>query len=172
MSLKKHTQQLPGWRQYSDALVGWFRDGVADLKSLGIRLEAGQTRRLNLSKQGGNLNVLPASVVKVWSKGGCSTVASHLLSQPFVQRFIADSELVFGDVTLRWHGNPIPDVAWNPNEKCVELTWPTSTVKIDHRLVPDAMEPYVRAIRIFPTGKGHFVMSSFSIYAVDLEFLP
>jgi hypothetical protein len=172
MSLKKHTQQLPGWRQYSDALVGWFRDGVADLKSLGIRLEAGRTRRVSLSKQGGNLVIVPEATIQAWHQGGCTTVVKHLLSQPFVQRFLADSELVFGDVTLRWHGNPIPHVAWNPNEKCVELTWPTSTVKIDHRLVPDAMEPYVRAIRIFPNGKGYFVLSSHLLYSVDLEFLP
>jgi hypothetical protein len=68
MSLKKHTQQLPGWRQYSDALVGWFRDGVADLKSLGIRLEAGRTRRVNLSKQGGNLVIVPERQYKRGTK--------------------------------------------------------------------------------------------------------
>jgi hypothetical protein len=172
MSLKKHTQQLPGWRQYSDALVGWFRDGVADLKSLGIRLEAGRTRRVSLSKHGGNLNVLPASVAKVWSKGGCSTVASHLLSQPVVQRFLADRVLVFGDVSLRWDGNPIPSIDWNPAEKCVELTWPNSNVRIDAAGVWNPVEPYLRAIRIFPNGKGYFVLSSYLLYSVDLEFLP
>jgi hypothetical protein len=172
MSLKKHTQQLPGWRQYSDALVGWFRDGVADLKSLGIRLEAGRTRRVSLSKHGGNLVIVPEATIQAWHQGGCTTVTKHLLSQPVVQRFLADRVLVFGDVSLRWDGNPIPAIDWNPNEKCVELTWPNSNVKIDAAIVPNQLEPYIRAIRIFPNGKGYFVLSSHLLYSVDLEFLP
>jgi hypothetical protein len=89
-----------------------------------------------------------------------------------VQRFLADRELVFGDVSLRWDGNPIPAIDWNPAEKCVELTWPTSNVKIDAAIVPNQLEPYLRAIRIFPNGKGYFVLSSHLLYSVDLEFLP
>jgi hypothetical protein len=91
MSLKKHTQQLPGWRQYSDALVGWFRDGVADLKSLGIRLEAGRTRRVSLSKQGGNLVIVPEATIQAWHQGGCTTVTKHLLSQPVRAAFFGRS---------------------------------------------------------------------------------
>jgi hypothetical protein len=85
---------------------------------------------------------------------------------------LADRELVFGDVSLRWDGNPIPAIDWNPAEKCVELTWPTSNVKIDAAGVWNPVEPYLRAIRIFSNGKGYFVLSSHLLYSVDLEFLP
>jgi hypothetical protein len=168
MSIIRRTEVLAGWRRYTDALCQWFQNGVVDIH--GLRIEADENRRIELTKTGGNVTARFARNVKIWSGFLRVTGTEVLITHPEVQRALADKEIKAGILTLHFDGDMVPTIAWNNNEKYVELTWPRSNVKFDVAGVPNIIEPYLRAVRIWPNGTGDLVLSSNKIYSVKLKF--
>ena len=86
------------------------------------------------------------------------TARSVLISRPEVQQAIADKEIKIGSVTLRFAGDMTPEMRWTG--ECVYIDWPRCKVHCDVAGVPKFMEPYLRAIRIYPGGLGDCVFSN------------
>ena len=168
MSIINRIEVLQGWRKYTDALCEWFRHGVVDIH--GLRLEADETRRIDLAKVGGNVVARFGRNVKIWSEFLRLTGTEVLITHPELQKSLADKEIKAGILTLHFDGDMVPTIAWHNIEKYVELTWPRSNVRFDVAGVPDIVEPYLRAVRIWPNGTGDLVLSSHKIYSVKLKF--
>ena len=168
MSIIRRTEVRAGWRRYTDALCEWFQNGVVDIH--GVRIEADENRRIELAKTGGNVTARFARNVKIWSRFLRVTGTEVLIAHPDVQRALADKEINAGILTLHFDGDMVPTINWIDTEKYVEITWPNSNVRFDVAGVWDRLEPYLRAVRIWPNGTGDLVLSSNKIYSVRLKF--
>jgi hypothetical protein len=162
VSIINHIERIPNSRKYADALVDWMRNGVAQIDQ--TRLECGQSRIPLLRVDSGNLVVRfqnPHGVrveVRIVHEFCTLTAMALTVAHPEVQQAIADKEIKLGKVTLRFSGNMAPEIRWTG--ECVYIDWPSGTVHCDVAGVPKFLEPYLRAIRIYPGGLGDCVFSN------------
>ena len=162
MSIINVLQRIPNSRKYADALVDWMRHGVAQIDK--TRFECGQSRIPLLRIDSGNLVVRfqnPHGVrVEVRIVHECFTLTAMALTvaHPGVQRAIADKEIKFGSVTLRFAGDMTPEMRWTGDS--VYIDWPRCKVHCDVAGVPDFVEPYLLAIRLLPGGVAYGVFSN------------
>jgi len=157
VSIINHIERIPNSRKYADALVDWMKNGVAQIDK--TRFECGQSRIPLMRVDTGNLVVrFHNSEIRIIN-GFCILTALGLtVAHPEVQQAIADKEIKLGKVTLRFSGNMAPELRWTG--ECVYIDWPAGTVHCDVAGVPKFLEPYLRAIRIYPGGLGDCVFSN------------
>ena len=157
MSIINVLQRIPNSRKYADALVDWMRNGVAQIDK--TRFECGASRIPQFNLNTGNLIVrFRNSEFRIIAELATLTARSVLISRPQVQQAIADKEIKFGSVTLRFAGDMTPEMRWTGD--CVYIDWPRCKVHCDVAGVPNFVEPYLRAIRIYPGGLGDCVFSN------------
>ena len=143
-----------------------MRHGVCDI--FDARFQCRNTRKPLLSTDSGNLVIrFHNTEFDIITAAGRTTALAHTVIKADIQKAIADREIQFGRVTLRFNGDMAPDLSWAGDH--VRIEWPRSRVHVDVRGVPNFLEPYLIAVRLYPGGTGDCIFSNQN-QSVDFKF--